>query len=158
MRLVTQTKAAKEVRRSQGYIAKLVKEAKIKRYKGGQVDLDEVVGYIHGVISSAPQNVDNEIASTSSKGLMTYAQAKTAREAYAAKKAKLEVEELEGKLIRIEEVKKSAQNLAVIVQTKLLSLPSKLAPYCIGKDIAQIKTVLENGINEALDELNRREF
>ena len=156
MRLVTQTKAAKEVRRTQGYIAKLVKEEKIKRYKGGQVDLDEVVGYIHGVSSSAPQNVDS--LSSSSKGLMTYAQAKTAKEAYAAKKAKLEVEELEGKLIRIEEVKKSDQNLAVIVQTKLLSLPSKLAPYCVGKDIAQIKTVLENGINEALDELNRREF
>lgn len=155
MRLVTQTEAAKHIKCSQTYVSRLAREGKIKRYKRGKVDLDELIRYKHGVDLEPPQDTSNTGVG---KSQLTYAQAKTHREAYLAQKAKLEVEELMGKLVRKEDVIKDAQNTAAIVRTRLLAIPAKTAPYLVEKDVAEIKTILEEAITEALEELHRRQF
>jgi len=155
MRIMTQTEAAKALKCSQAYISKLTKEEKIKKYTKGKVDLDEILQYKHGMDTETTQVIND---SPLGKNQMTYAQAKTAREAYSAKKAKLEVEEMEGKLIRVDEVKKDAETTARIVTTKLLAIPNKIAPQLVGLEASEIKSNITDAINEVLSELHRRAF
>ena len=71
-----------------------------------------------------------------------------------AEMKELELEEKKGSLVPVEEVKKEASALAVIVGQRLYSIPSKIAPFCYGKSIGEIKDIIYEAIDEAIGDLH----
>ena len=93
---------------------------------------------------------DNE---TESKG---YSTARTAREHYMARLAKLEYEEKSGKLVDVEKVKKQAFELARITRDAILNIPDRISAELVGiTDQATMHSVLTKELTNALLELVR---
>lgn len=76
------------------------------------------------------------------------------KEAAQARMAELELEELEGKVVRIEEVAAQVETEYIRVRSKLLSLPTKASGLVLGMSTqADIQDVLDTLVREVLDEL-----
>ena len=56
-----------------------------------------------------------------------------------------------------EEVKEEVQKIASVVRQRLFNIPEKIAPLCYGKEISEIKELIYNSINEALEDLQKME-
>ncbi len=93
--IVTQAKAAQVMGRSQTTIRGLQTDGRIKKYRGGKVDLDEIRAYYADVAAQK----------TVKKGGMSYADARTFKEVYKAKLAELEYKEKMGQLIQLQDIK-----------------------------------------------------
>ena len=141
MRLVTQTEAGMEVGVTLQRINYLVRTGRLIKYKDSKVDLDEVVTYFKESTSREPSREDVKLHTEEKKRLNTMAKAKTSREVYIAKKAKLEVEALEGTLIPKADVVKDASELASKLRSRLLSFPAKLSPKLEYRDAKKIKQI-----------------
>lgn len=77
----------------------------------------------------------------------TYNAARALREVYAAKRAKLEFEVSEGKLVPVEEVRAQAYETARAMRDQLLSLPARLAPIVFAaKDVSECHRLLEEAL------------
>lgn len=70
------------------------------------------------------------------------------------RKTELEVEQLEGRLADVGEVKRLWANIASTVTQNLLKLPSKIAPQLRMLDSTEeIGEIIEDGIREALEQI-----
>lgn len=70
--------------------------------------------------------------------------------------ARLEREEIEGQIVRAEEVRKGAFNTARAVRDGLLNIPHRVAPILAGEsDPNQVASILNREIREALEEISR---
>ncbi len=68
--------------------------------------------------------------------------------------------ENEKRLVPTEQVAREAAQLATIVKQRLYVIPNKVAPLCYGKEMAEIKDILLEAINEAIEDLhvNRKKW
>lgn len=83
-------------------------------------------------------------------------EAKTRRETALATLAELELKELEGQLVRIEDISKEYEKQLINVRTRLLAIPSKVAGVVLGlSDINQVKDIIDKEIYAALEELSK---
>jgi len=64
-----------------------------------------------------------------------------------------ELREKDSELLPFEQVKADWLRYCGAVKARLLNLPTKYAPICFGKTIAEIKETIEGGIHQALAEL-----
>ena len=71
-----------------------------------------------------------------------------------ANKAALEADQLAGSLIEIEAVADIVGEEYANARSRLLAIPSRAAPQVIGLSIVAVKTLLDDLIFEALDELS----
>jgi phage terminase Nu1 subunit (DNA packaging protein) len=95
---------------------------------------------------------ENLAAAAQGKG--GYSKARTEWTQERARKARLEREQLEGTLLWRDEVLASWTSLYTVVRTRLLAIPSKVAPRLVGKtSAAEIAEVIRIEIYEALEEL-----
>lgn len=79
----------------------------------------------------------------------TFIAARALREVYAAKRAKAEFEEIEGKLVPVEEVREIAFKTSRAMRDQLLALPSRLAPVLYAaQDVAECHEILEAALLE----------
>lgn len=79
----------------------------------------------------------------------TFTAARALREVYMAKRAKLEYERAEGKLVSIEEVDSLAFESARSIRDRLMSLPARLAPVLFAaRDISECHRLLEEAMRE----------
>lgn len=73
-----------------------------------------------------------------------------------ADKAEIEVAEKAGQLIPVEEVSSAWTKLVMRVKTRLLKLPTTIAPMVHGMpDVHDVQAEIERGVREALEELSR---
>jgi len=84
----------------------------------------------------------------------SYAPSRGMREGYLARIAKLEYEQMAGKLIDADEARAAMFVTARLVRENLLGIPSRLAPVIAGlTDRAEIQRLLEQEISTCLAEL-----
>jgi phage terminase Nu1 subunit (DNA packaging protein) len=75
-----------------------------------------------------------------------------------AKLMEMEVEEAEGKLIRVEDALKENEKVLIAFRSRILSMPSSIAPSIVTcETIAEAKAMIENACHNALEELSRLE-
>ena len=70
-----------------------------------------------------------------------------------ADKAEIELAELRGEMHSYTDVEDAWTKDVMNAKTRLLSIPSKIAPEVVGKTLPEITKTLKNAINEALEEL-----
>jgi phage terminase Nu1 subunit (DNA packaging protein) len=85
-------------------------------------------------------------------------EAKRRQDIAKAKLMEMEVEEAEGKLIRVEDALKENEKVLVAFRSRILSMPSSIAPSVITcETVAEAKSIIENACYDALEELSRLE-
>ena len=85
----------------------------------------------------------------------TYDEARTRKVNAEAEVAELHLETIHGRLMPTEDVIKEWEGVLVAIKGKLLALPSKIAPVLASETTTGgCKSVLEDVINEALEELS----
>ena len=72
-----------------------------------------------------------------------------------ARLLELKREELEGVLVRLEDVKKWASESVYAFKVEMLSLPGKLAPQVVGLTIAEAELRIRNDITDSLRKMSR---
>ena len=99
---------------------------------------------------SLPMDLDSETSSTTG-----YAKARAAREVYQAKLVKLTLEEKKGELVRADEVRIAAFNLARKTRDQLIALPERVgAILAATDDVAETQAILEKEIERICLELS----
>jgi len=92
---------------------------------------------------------------TPPKDGVTLYEAQRRRTLAQAQQEELKAKTLEGTLVPVVDVADTWQQAASSIRAKLLALPTKAAPLCMGvRSVAEIRSVLETIIREALDELS----
>lgn len=154
-KLITQTEFAKKLGISQPAVHKLIKNGRIPIKDGKVIMPDALYSYqsIHDNRISASENTINK----SSAGQILQ-QAKAAYQTYMAEIKKLELEEMRGKLISMDEATAEFRLVATLVRAELLSLPGRCAGVLEGKSINQIELILSDAVNECLTKLNDTRF
>lgn len=87
-----------------------------------------------------------------------YSRARLAKETFIAKLKELEYKEAEGRLIKIEDVRRDAQRSGAEVRERLFGIPSRVAGVCEGKPAREIERIIDEAINDALSALKRSRF
>jgi phage terminase Nu1 subunit (DNA packaging protein) len=89
---------------------------------------------------------------------MDYMEARRRQDIAKAKLMEMEVEEAEGKLIRVEDALKENEKVLTAFRSRILSMPSSIAPSVITcETVAEAKSIIENACYDALEELARLE-
>lgn len=82
--------------------------------------------------------------------------AKTSSEQMRARKLELEVKEKEGRLLDIDDVRKTVTKLVSEVRAALNNLPSKISPVAVSiTDVVEMETMLQKEINDTLASLSK---
>ncbi len=129
MDLVTRAECARRLKVSREYIGKMVKKGRIPLVGGKHIDMDTVKEHLGRTASSigAVKEALNGKAKSSIDGKITLIDAQTALTTYKAKTAKLEYEQLEGRLMGREEAKRQAFDAGRRVRDALMVLPDQYA-------------------------------
>jgi hypothetical protein len=89
------------------------------------------------------------------KETMNFNSARAVHETYKARKAKLEFEQLRGKLIDAEEVRKKWFTICRMTRDKLMSVPDRVVPMIAGMvDSAEMHRLVAAEIRQALEEMS----
>jgi hypothetical protein len=84
-----------------------------------------------------------------------YAKARAAKETFSAKVAQLQYEQKAGKLCRIDDVKRAAQETARVTRDAILAMPDRLAPVLAAEtDHHKIRELLIKEFHNALTNLS----
>ena len=158
MALITQAEFARQQGWKQPYIHKLVKKGIIRLVKG-KVDTEQALTAIKDnadpstVLRNPPQPPGLPADDKKQPGI-TYADARTMREAYRAKMAELEYKEKAGLLTSAEKVKQQAFKSSRIIRDELLSIPERLADLLAAEDSPEnVQKLLLTEIEAALNRL-----
>ena len=83
-----------------------------------------------------------------------FAQARAVRELYAARIARLEFEERNGKLVSVDQIKVEIFRKARQVRDRMMAIPGRVADQLVGEtDARSIRKLLETEIRQALEAL-----
>ncbi|WP_257292916.1 hypothetical protein, partial [Endozoicomonas sp. ONNA1] len=144
---------------SRQYVAKLVKSGKIRLHKG-KVNPDEALKAIQAqaepsTVLRKPASQDHlPVAPTDSRQAVDFVTARTMREAFRAKMARMEYEEKAGKLTDAAKVRDDAFRAGRMLRDALLGIPDRLADVLAAEeDSLAVRQLLENEIGQALEKL-----
>lgn len=145
-KLLTITAFAKEMGVSRPRIAKLVKEGILPINRNKLIDAEEAAK-----IMTDRRKLDDALPMSK-----TLSDARIRVESLRAGMIELEFRQKKGELIEREKVMHMITGIIAIAKTKLLSIPTKVAPLIVGSDsIKKIKSIIEKEIRFALEELAR---
>jgi len=121
------------------------KEMIFKRGRGGSYpnlpDLSRIPPHLVTVTSSTPT---------------TKSDAEIRLKTLQADKVEIELKQMAGELVPLEEVAGALSSMVSRIKTKLLRLPSALAPMIAGMtDTHEVQKHMERGVREALEELSQ---
>jgi hypothetical protein len=135
-----------------------------------QADADWEKNTRSSVVTTPPQPVQvatreataasAQVGATDSPNTPSYQKARAVKEFYAARLAKLEYEEREGKLVNIDEINVQHFNRARRLRDRLLVIPHRLAARLAAEtDVRTVEEMLDTALCEALEDLSgiRRE-
>jgi transcriptional regulator with XRE-family HTH domain len=170
--LISQAEFARRLGVSRQYIGRLVKKGKLELV-GRKLDADASMAVLEGLADPARPRKTSLAASPPSREIVaeqpepaddpegaiikgekrapTFAEAKTMKEVYLAKMARLKYQEEAGRFLEKAEVERRAQNVGMVVRQNLLSLPSRLMDQlAFESDPREINALLEAEVREVL--------
>lgn len=156
--LISQSELARRLGVSRQYIYKLVKDGKLQRVDG-KIDFVAASETLKHLADPArPRKTkglpDALAAPSEASRAPTFAEAKTMKEVFNAKLARLKFEEESGKMIEKADIEDKARDIAVIVKESLLMLPNKLMEQlAVESDPREIHVMLDREIREILAEM-----
>lgn len=122
-----------------------------RRLKEAQKKNAESAGDLDDLPDTPPEESDED-----NDGSPSFMDAKTDTEVLRSRKLRLEVEELEGRLLNAEDVRKTWVKLTTEAKTALLAIATKNAPVLVSiSDPVEMETTLHREINQALESLSR---
>ena len=162
MALLSQSEFAKQQGWSRQYVSKLVKSGKIKLING-KVDAEAALRAVSAQAepSTALRNQPSRkeilpTAPTDSRQAVDFVTARTMREAFKAKMAKIEYEKEMGKLTDAARVKEDAFRAGRIVRDALLGIPDRQADVLAAEtDPARVRQLLMDELEAILKELSQ---
>ena len=163
MALLSQSEFAKRQGWSRQYVAKLVKSGKIKLVNG-KVDEQTALSALKQqaepatALRQTPARQEAFPANpTDSRQAVDFVTARTMREAFKARMAKMEYEEKSGKLTDAVRVRDDAFQAARMVRDALLGIPDRQADVLAAEtDPKKIRELLMNELEDILNELSRQ--
>ena len=130
---------------SRQYNGKLVKEGKIKKV-GRKIDFESASKTLQKIADPARSRSSNQEPEN-----ISFAEAKTMKEVYQAKLARLKYEEESSKLVEKSIIEDRARDIAVTVKESLLMLPTKLMEnLALESDPRKINELLDREFREIL--------
>ena len=161
---VTQAEFARQNGWSRQYVNKLVKQGRIK-VKGGRIDpvaakkAIEELAEPSTVLRESPTPKGQLVPSSSypvdNRKTVDFASARTMREAFRAKMAKMEYEEKAGKLTDASKVRADAFRAGRIIRDALLGIPDRLADILAAEqDPRQVRQLLEEELEMILSDIS----
>lgn len=161
MTLLSQSEFAKRQGWSRQYVGKLVKSGKIKLVSG-KIDPEQAQAAIKSQsepsaeLRAKPRSGSTlPSAPTDSRQAVDFVTARTMREAFKAKMAKMEYEEKAGKLTDASKVKAEAFRAGRIVRDSLLGIPDRLSDVLAAEqDPVQVRQLLIDELESILNELS----
>ena len=167
---ITQAEFARRNGWSKQYVAKLVKQGRIQ-LEGGKIDpvaakraIDQLAEP-STVLRESPANKPKTSRAeaplsvagpTDSRKAVDYTTARTMREAFRAKMAKLDYEEREGRLVEPRKIYEVGFQTGRLVREVLLCIPDRLADILAAEtDASQIRRQLYEEMEAALQKLTR---
>ncbi len=73
-----------------------------------------------------------------------------------ADRAELEAAEKKGELVTADGVAEAWLRVGADLRQKILSVPTRSAPVCEGKNVAEIQVIISDNINDALGEFSKQ--
>lgn len=161
MSLLSQSEFAKRQGWSRQYVGKLVKSGKIVLVKG-KVDPEQALAAIKAQSEPSTElraksqgGTILPASPTDSRQAVDFVTARTMREAFKAKMAKMEYEEKAGKLTDASKVREEAFRAGRIVRDALLGIPDRLSDVLAAEqDPVQVRKLLIDELETILKELS----
>jgi hypothetical protein len=167
MATVNQKEFAKLMGWTPPYVAKLIKKGKIKLTRGRMIDVDEAKAGLAALRDPSDVVRKSTLAAGTAMPIASlspappqgegsvggYQQARSVREFYAAKTARLEYEAKAKKFVETVQVLQTWERLCGEIRTSMRSLPRYLAPLLHGKDIAIVEQMIQEAVDERLASL-----
>ena len=166
---ITEAEFARRNGWSKQYVAKPVKQGRI-HLEGGKIDpvaakraidqLAEPSTVLRESPANKPETSRTEVpisvsGPTDSRKAVDYATARTMREAFRAKMAKLDYEEREGKLVDARKVRDDAFQTGRMVRDGLLGIPDRMADVLAAEnDPAEVRRMLMDELELVLVKLS----
>lgn len=170
--LISQAELARRLGVSRQYVGRLVKQGKLELV-GRKLDAEASMAVLEGLADPARPRKTNLAASPPAREVVaeqsepaddpegaiikgekrapTFAEAKTMKEVYLAKMARLKYEEEAGRFLEKSEVERRAQEVGMVVRQNLLSLPSRLMDQLAAEsDPREINALLDAEVREVL--------
>lgn len=105
-------------------------------------------------LSRIPSHLVTALPSSST--MTTKSDAEIRLKTLQADKVEIELKQMSGELISLDEVTGALSSMVSRIKTKLLRLPSALAPMIVGiPDTHEVQKRMERGVREALEELSQ---
>ena len=155
--LISQSEFARRLGVTRQYVNKLIRLGKIEKI-GTKVDfvkasaaLKNMADPVRKKSSAPPPDPEPESEPSDNSRAPTFGEAKTMREIYNAKLARLRYEEESGSLIARDEVEDRARDIAIILKEGLLSLPTKMMEkLAVTSDPREINSILDAEVRDLL--------
>lgn len=142
-------------------VQKALRSGRIRKNADGKIDPAQADADWDRQTSPARQTADRSVdgpqggPSLAQPAGLEFAQARAVRELYAARLARLEFEERQGKLVSVDQMKVEIFRKARQVRDRMMAIPGRVADQLAGEtDARAIRTVLEKEIRMALEALN----
>ncbi len=160
---VSQSEFAKRQGWSRQYVGKLVKSGKIVLVKG-KVDPEQALAAIKAqsepsteLRAKSQSGTILPASPTDSRQAVDFVTARTMREAFKAKMAKMEYEEKAGKLTDAIKVREEAFRAGRIVRDSLLGIPDRLSDVLAAEnDPVKVRQLLMDEFESILNELSHQ--
>lgn len=163
---VTQAELARNLNVSYQRIYALTKKGILPRRKDKKYDLEKCLEIVQNFrslnknVNAIPKDQKNNEKTEPPENFaeIPIAEARRIYEVYRAKLAELEYNKDQRQLVPIADVIEFCQKIVTITKTRILNIPSKIAPELIGiENPREIKATLETELHEALKELGKME-
>ncbi|WP_067582369.1 hypothetical protein [Endozoicomonas ascidiicola] len=135
MALISQAEFARQQGFTRGYVTKLIKKGIVK-LKNGKVDsiqAEQAMRANADPVTLIRSDQSTDLTQTQ-PGAVDFVTARTMREAFKAKMAKLEYEEKSGTLTDAAKVKQDAFKAGRIIRDELLAIPDRMADVLAAED------------------------
>lgn len=163
---------ARQVGKSAAWISKKSRDGTIPRDENGKIPLkagfaaydkmvkkEEAVKAIRG--KTLPDDDDSPMTGATSGAMNVTAafnKARLAEKTFQAKLKEIEYKLKRGELLERTAVEADAQETAAMIRERLMSVPVRIAGLCEGRTAREIEEIIEDGINEALELLQKSKF
>ena len=177
MELITQTELAKRINKTRQYISKLVKKGVFdKCFEGKKIKYECAVKALNGNIKDFKKTtpIKEFIKQNTPKEFQTKIneyqgelelllidvenpsqKVQIIKDFWIGKLNQQKYEVEKQKYFSKDEIKEQVQKIAVIVKQRLFNIPIKVAPLCYQKEVNEIKEIVYDAINEAVEDLQR---
>ena len=158
MALVSQAEFARQQGFTRGYVTKLIKKGVIQLKKGkvDSVQAERAMKANADPVTLIRSDQSTDLAQTQ-PGTVDFVTARTMREAFKAKMAKLEYEEKSGTLTDAGKVRQDAFKAGRIIRDELLAIPDRMADVLAAEeDPGQVGKLLLEELEAILNQLSRQ--